>query len=38
MSRLPRTEGLQQEEFPRIGRKTNLDFFSYVPDNVYLLL
>ena len=28
MSHLPRTKGLQQGEFPRIGRKTNLDFLA----------
>lgn len=38
MSRLPRTQGLQQDEFLRMGKKTSLDYYSYIPDYVYLLL
>ena len=28
MSHLPRTKGLQQDEFPQIRRKTNLEFLA----------
>ena len=38
MSHLPRTQGLQQDEFLRIGKKTNLYYYRYIPDYVYLLL